>query len=60
MNNWFIDYHHAHLLRLLSLVIIFGIVWPSLCFVMVTGSRLAKRFAQRITRETQGSQGRTS
>jgi HAMP domain-containing protein len=46
MNNWLIDYHHALQLRLLGLLIIFGIVFPALCLLVATGRTLAKRLAR--------------
>jgi hypothetical protein len=49
MTNWYIDYHHAQLLRLLSMVIVFGVLGPSLCLLITVGSRLTTRFAERVT-----------
>lgn len=49
MSNWFVDYHHAQLLRLLSMVIMFGVVWPSLCLLFVACSKLRTHIAERMT-----------
>ena len=57
MSNWSIDYHHAQLLRLLSMVIVFGVLWPSLCLVFEAGSRLARRVAERATRRPRITRG---
>jgi hypothetical protein len=52
MNNWLIDYHHALQLRLLGLVVIFGVVFPVLCLLATAGHRMAKRFAARVQNGT--------
>ena len=30
MTNWFADYHNMLLLRLLSLAVVFGVLWPGM------------------------------
>ena len=63
MNNWLIDYHHAYLLRLLSLlslVVLFAFAMPSLWLLVVTWFRTAKRFAQLVLHRTRSPQGRIS
>ena len=44
MSNWYIDYHHAQLLRLMSMIIVFGVLWPGLCVVFLVCARLVRRF----------------
>jgi hypothetical protein len=56
MNNWLIDYHHALQLRLLGLLITFGVVIPSLCLLVAAGRSLAKRLAQGADYATQPPQ----
>jgi hypothetical protein len=48
MTNWFAGYHDMLLLRLLSLVVVFGVLWPGLWLLLGIGSRLARRLAGRI------------
>jgi hypothetical protein len=55
MRNWYIAYRHAQLIRLLSIVLVFGGLWPTLCRLGIAGSR----FATRIGRDTRLPRGRT-
>jgi hypothetical protein len=57
MNNWLIDYHHALQLRLLGLLVIFGVVFPALCLLVAVGRGLAKRLAQGAEYSTRSPQG---
>jgi hypothetical protein len=47
MSNWYLDYHHALQLRLLGLALVFGVLWPGLCLLVIAGSRLARRVTWR-------------
>jgi hypothetical protein len=57
MNNWLIDYHHALQLRLLGLLIIFGVLFPALCLLVAVGRGLAKRLARGAEYSTRPLQG---
>jgi hypothetical protein len=57
MNNWLIDYHHALQLRLLGLLIVFGIVFPVLCLLVAAVRSLAKRLARGARYGTPPPQG---
>jgi hypothetical protein len=46
-NNWLIDYHHALQLRLLGLLIIFGVIFPGLCLLLAAGRGMAQRVVRR-------------
>jgi hypothetical protein len=48
MATWFTDFHHVLLLRLLSLGFVFGVLWPSVGFLAMAGSRLTMRCAERV------------
>jgi hypothetical protein len=52
MNNWLIDYHHALQIRLLGLLVIFGVVFPVLCVLATAGHGMAKRFAAGVRHGT--------
>jgi hypothetical protein len=60
MSNWYIDYHHAQLLRLLSIGFVFGVQWPILCWLAAAGHRLVTRIAAPASRETRPAQVRWS
>lgn len=42
MSKWVMGYHHAPLLRLLSLVVIGGVVWPAVVVLTASGVALAR------------------
>ena len=44
MSNWFNIYHQALLVRLASLALIFGVLWPGLWVLFSMAVRLAQRF----------------
>jgi hypothetical protein len=48
MNDWFIDWHHLLLLRFLSLVLIFGVFWPSLLLLWIAGRVICRRVAGHV------------
>ena len=48
MTNWFTDYHHMLLLRLLSIAVVFGVLWPVLWLLLRIGYRSARHLARRI------------
>jgi hypothetical protein len=47
MTNWFADYHNMLLLRLVSLVVVFGVLWPGLMLLLGFGLRSATRLSGR-------------
>jgi hypothetical protein len=47
MSNWFIEYHDALQLRLLGLVLVFGVLWPAACLLVTAASRLATHATSR-------------
>jgi hypothetical protein len=57
MTNRFADYHDMLLLRLLSLMVVFGVLWPGLWLPLGIGSRSARRLAGRIWHGTRTWQG---
>jgi hypothetical protein len=44
MTNWFADYHNMLLLRLLSLAVVFGVLWPGLILLLGFGLRSERAF----------------
>jgi hypothetical protein len=48
MTYWFTDYHHMLLFRLLSLAVVFGVLWPVIWLLFRSGFRSAVRLAGRI------------
>jgi uncharacterized membrane protein len=48
MQNWFSDYHHFQLLRLLSMAVVFGVLLPMLCVLIWVGSKLMAWIAREI------------
>jgi len=57
MTNWFADYHNMLLLRLLSLAVVFGVLWPGFWLLLGIGLRSARRLAARSWRGTRTWQG---
>jgi hypothetical protein len=57
MTNWFADYHNMLLLRLLSLAVVFGVLWPGFWLLLGIGLRSARRLAGRLWRGTRTWQG---
>ena len=57
MSNWFAGYHDMLLLRLLSLAVVFGVLWPGLWLLLGIGLRSARRLAGRICYGTRSSEG---
>ena len=57
MTNWFAGYHDMLLLRLLSLAVVFGVLWPGLWLLLGIGLRTATRLAGRICHGTHTWQG---
>jgi uncharacterized protein involved in response to NO len=47
MTYWFSDYHHMLLLRLLSMAVVFGVLWPVLWLLITIGVRSAGRLARQ-------------
>jgi hypothetical protein len=47
MTYWFADYHHMLLLRMLSLAVVFGVLWPVL-WLLLAGIRSATHIARQI------------
>jgi hypothetical protein len=60
MSNWYSPYHEALLVRLLSLALIFGVLWPVLWMLLSIGFRLARRFIRHIGPNTRPRQGQLS
>jgi len=58
MSNWYLDYHHAQLIRLLSIGFVFGVVWPAFCCLAIAGRGLARRAAAAIRHDTRIPRGR--
>jgi hypothetical protein len=50
MTNWFANYHHMLLLRLLSLALVFGVVGPGLWPLIAIGFQSARRLSGRLWR----------
>ena len=48
MINWFADYHHILLLRLLGLAVVFGVILPSLWLLLAIGFRSTRRLGRHI------------
>lgn len=46
MSDWFIDAEYAYLVRLIGLLVVFGVLWPSLCLLVVAGRAIAGRRAK--------------
>jgi hypothetical protein len=59
MSNWYLDYHHAQLIRLLSIGFVFGVLWPALCCLAIAGRGLAHRAATWTRHDTRIPRGRT-
>jgi hypothetical protein len=53
-------YHQAQLLRLLSLLVVFGVLVPGLWFLVRVGLRSVGRFALLENRETRQPRGQIS
>ena len=47
MSNWYVDYHQALQLRLLGLFLVFGILWPAVCLMVIASSKVAKHVTWR-------------
>jgi hypothetical protein len=60
MSNAFMTYHQAQLLRLLSLLIVFGVLVPGLWFLVRPGLRSVGRFARLENRERRQPRGEIS
>src|SRR5580692_6764300 len=50
MINLFAEYHNMLLLRLLSLAVVFGVLWPGLWLLLGIELRSARRLGRRIWR----------
>jgi hypothetical protein len=59
MSNAF-AYHQVQLLRLLSLLVVFGVLVPGLWFLVRVGLRSMGRFARLEDRETRQPRGQIS
>jgi len=59
MSNWFANYHHVLLLRLLGLAVVFGVLWPGLWMLLAIGSRSARRLARHVWHGRRTWQGHT-
>jgi hypothetical protein len=57
MSNWFNLYHQALPVRLASLALIFGVLWPGLWLLFSMFRRLAQRFLPVIGHSTRPQQG---
>jgi hypothetical protein len=51
MTYWFADYHHMLPLRILSLAVGFGVLWPALG-LLLAGIRWASHIARQIWYDT--------
>ena len=57
MSNWFNVYHQVLLVRLASLALIFGVLWPGLWLLFSMAVRLAQRFLGVIGQDARAQQG---
>ena len=48
MTNWFTDYHAMLLLRMLTIVVVFGVAGPGLWLLLRMGFRSARHLAGRM------------
>jgi hypothetical protein len=60
MDNVFITFHQFQLLRLLSILVVFGVLVPGLVFIVRAVSWLVARFARLGRREARQPTGQTS
>jgi hypothetical protein len=47
-----IEYHNPQLLRVLGLVVIFGVLWPMLCLIFVAGRALTMHLIRQGTHDS--------
>jgi len=57
MSNWFNVYHQALLVRLASLALIFGVLWPGLWLLFSMAFGLAQRVQRAIGQNARPQQG---
>lgn len=60
MSNVFLTYHQVQLLRLLSLLVVFGVLVPGLWFLVRAGVRSLGRFPRLANREAHQPRGQIS
>ena len=60
MSNWHSIYHQALLVRLVSMALIFGVLWPVLWFLFIAAWRLVRPFVRRFGQNTRLRQGHLS
>ena len=60
MSNWHFIYHHALLVRLASMAVVFVVLGPVLGMLLSIGFRLTRRFVRHIGQNSRLQQGHLS